>query len=102
MPDDDAGCRVTNGWCRSGERSVAHDTETWNVFQNLLSQLSHEDDIFIGRTNWLIFTELSLFFFYIYSMKFDDTRKLASTIVILGIASTVILFSGILASLKEY
>jgi hypothetical protein len=78
----------------------------WDIFQSLLSQIAHEDNLLISRTNWLLASQFLLLIGYVSI----DKKKLPlewlldyyRVICVAGVVSTIFIFSAILASVKVF
>ncbi len=78
----------------------------WNVFQSLLSQLDHEDDLLSARTQWLVISQMLLFvaYFCIDNKKLQANPPLNYHRVVsaLGMVSTIFILAAILAAIKVW
>jgi hypothetical protein len=84
---------------------VNYDSQIWNLFQSLLAQIAHEDDLIVARTGWLLASQLPLLAGYLFfkQQKLPGfTLSCDSFIATIGILSTVFIFAAILASLKVF
>jgi hypothetical protein len=90
--------------------TVAADKEFalgyWDVFQNLIYQLSHEDDLLVSRTGWLLASQFVLLVGYVSvdpkSLPSNPPVNWHRLICVVGLLSTVCIFSSILAAVKVY
>jgi|SRR5208283_380361 len=77
-----------------------------DIFQSLLNQIAHEDYLLVSRTNWLLWTQVSLLLGYV----FIDKAKLPSDLPFgfhrfigaAGIISSTFIYSSILACLSVF
>jgi len=79
---------------------------SWDAFQSLLSQLSHEDDLLIGRTMWLVNGETLLLIAYILIKnerpRINQSKSVSYQILFIGLVSSIIVLTSILASITVY
>jgi len=78
----------------------------WNIFQSLLGQLAHEDELLVARTTWLITGQTLLLIAYVLATNFGlrtrQPKNIADHIPYVGLISSVIIFASIVASLTVY
>lgn len=78
----------------------------WGVFQNLLSQMEHGDNLLLARTRWLVFTEFCLLIAYVLidrgSFPSEPVINHHRMISVLGVVSTVFILAPILAAIKLF
>lgn len=78
----------------------------WNIFQSLLGQLAHEDDLLAARTTWLVTSQTLLLIAYVLATNFGQRthqpKNIADRIPYVGLISSVIIFASIVASLTVY
>jgi hypothetical protein len=78
----------------------------WNIFQSLLSQMEHEDNLLLARTQWLVLTQLLLLIAYVCTdkRKFPTERSLDlhRLFSVLGVVTSVFILSAILAAIKLF
>jgi hypothetical protein len=78
----------------------------WDAFHSLLDQMAHEDDLLVWRTLWLVVSQFLLLLGY---FLIDKNRLPSRPIIdhfhlvgIIGILSTVFIYSAILAAELEF
>ena len=78
----------------------------WDVFQNLIYQLSHEDDLLVSRTGWLLGSQFLLLVGYVLvdlkSLPSNSPTDWRGLIRVVGLLSAICIFSSILASVTIY
>jgi hypothetical protein len=78
----------------------------WDVFQNLIYQLSHEDDLLVSRTGWLLGSQFVLLVGYVLvdlkSLPSNSPIDWRGLIRVVGLLSTICIFSSILAAVSIY
>jgi hypothetical protein len=78
----------------------------WDIFQSLLSQLAHEDDLLLARTQWLVVSQFLLLLVYVLvdkgKLPADQRLNHHRMISILGLVSTVFILGAILAAVKLF